>query len=145
MNRVKKYLNEIRYIDKNINYRQEQLENLKASFLGSPAYSKHKVQTSRTGRIDDRYVKYLELSDSINEQINELWDLKQKVDSEIERLDDRDEVLVLKYRYILNKQWKEIAALIACSERHVLKIHGNALLSFKELYFSECCSVNDTK
>lgn len=143
-NEAKEYLNQIRNADREIDYQIQKLADVHASFLKSPTFEKDKVQSSRNGSFDDKYVKYIELQELVNDKIDELWELKKKVDEQIAQIDDYQEALVLRYRYILNKPWKEIAHIINRSEGHVLKVHGCALQSFQKKVLSEMID-NDSK
>lgn len=139
MKHTKEYLNRIRYINIEIDSLSEELETLKASFLGSQKLKHDKIQTSAKQSYDDNLVHYAELNDRINEKIDDLIKLKIKVDKEIDKLTDRKEAIVLRNRYIMNKSWKEIAHSLNYTERHIYKIHGKALLSFYDKVMKENC------
>lgn len=134
MKNVKKYLNRIRYLDMSIQALQEEIDSTRASFLGAAQMKEDKVQESKKGTYDDQYVRYIELNKSVNDEIDKLINLKKTVGQQINQIENVKEQVVLRYRYLLNNQWKEIAYKLECTERHVHKIHGKALLSFKERF-----------
>lgn len=55
----------------------------------------------------------------------------KEINNQIEMLQDDRERDVLHYRYIKGLDWWEIAEKMKYTERHVLRIHGKALIHFK--------------
>lgn len=72
-----------------------------------------------------------EIERDINEKISHLVDLKMEIGNAIDKMDNPDEQLLLRYRYLEKRGWDEIASLLHVSERTVHRIHGTALLNFK--------------
>lgn len=55
----------------------------------------------------------------------------QKIERQIQQMQNEDEQEVLRLRYILGMKWEEVAVKMNYSYRRTLDIHGKALLSFK--------------
>lgn len=72
-----------------------------------------------------------EIERDINAKISRLVDLKMEIGNAIDKMENPDEQLLLRYRYLEKRSWDEIAYLLHVSERTVHRIHGTALLNFK--------------
>ena len=75
-----------------------------------------KLDRMMTKLIMEKY-KRMKLFDVISEQIN--------------KLGDQNEIDVLFYRYIKQYDWYRIAERMNYTERHIHRIHGEALLHFE--------------
>ena len=56
--------------------------------------------------------------------------LKEEINTAIDMLENRDEQLVLRYRYLDDCTWEEISRMLNVSLRTVYRIHGSALQNF---------------
>lgn len=57
--------------------------------------------------------------------------LYQEIEQRIKGLKSKNENDVLHYRYIKGLDWWEVAEKMGYSERHITRIHGNALTNFE--------------
>lgn len=111
----------------------EQLEHLRdlASRISSPSFGE-RVQTTRN--TDPPFVKYLcdiiEMEQKIHRELCELVVLKKRISEALEKVSDRDERLLLTYRYLNNNTWEEISSRLNISNRTVHRIHASALQNF---------------
>ena len=125
---IKEYLNQIRYIDQEINAHLEEKKRLRQAIeLKTTSYNDNKVQETNSSSYDDKYIKYVDMADVINNKIDDLVDLKMKVSSEIDKLDKAEHRLLLRQRYINLKSFEEIAVFMCYDIRQIHRIHGNAL------------------
>lgn len=139
---AKKYLSEIRFIDKDIRSRQSELDKLRQSVaINTSSLTDDKVQESHHGNFDDRYMKLLEVTREINKKIDNLVDVKVRVSNEIDLIDGRVSRLILRERYLNFRTFKEIADILGYELRYTHKLHGIALLEFKKRHFR---TLNDT-
>ena len=129
----KEYLKRIEYINDDINSRLREKSELKrAMAVRTSAITDIKVQESRSGRYDDKYMRYFEVAESIDERIDELVDLKMKISNEIDMVDDPLYRLVLRNRYINLLTFEDIASMLNKSIRYIYQVHGDALVDFKK-------------
>lgn len=129
----KEYLKRIEYINDDINSRLREKSELKrAMAVRTSAVTDVKVQESRTGRYDDKYMRYFEVAESIDERIDELVELKMKISNEIDLIDDPLYRLILRNRYINLLTFEDIASMLNKSIRYIYQVHGDALVDFKE-------------
>ena len=127
----KEYLRQAYRLDQKINSDLEEVAALRemASSVSSPQLSE-RVQTSRKG--DAPFVrcleKIIELEDKINKEIDLLVELKKEIRMVITTVEDTDERMVLKYRYVHNYTWEQIGNELHADARTVRRWHGKALL-----------------
>ena len=72
--------------------------------------------------------KILMLEEKINGEIDTLVDLKEQMRGVIEAVQDTDERMVLRYRYVHNLTWEQIGNEMNADARTIRRWHGNALL-----------------
>lgn len=128
---AKEYLRQAYRLDQKINSDLEEVAALRemASSVSSPQLSE-RVQTSRKG--DAPFVrcleKIIELEDKNNKEIDLLVELKKEIRMVITTVEDTDERMVLKYRYVHNYNWEQIGNELHADARTVRRWHGKALL-----------------
>ena len=134
MQQVKEYLAQARYLDADINSRQQELDMTRKNLTSLQAVELKEdvVQSSRSGHYDDKFNLLFDISETITDKIDELVELKQDISERIDRLDDRVYVIILRDRYINMLEFHHIANRLNQSERHITRMHGQALVDFFE-------------
>ena len=83
---------------------------------------------------DAPFVRCLEKIDEIQRSVEEkvayLISLRDEINARIDMLDNHEEQVLLRYRYIDGFTWEEIESMMNVSERTAFRIHGNALAHF---------------
>ncbi len=91
-----------------------------------------RVQSSRNP--DPAFVRYLgdiaEMEEKINREICELVMFRKQIRESLEKMTDREERLLLTYRYLKNYTWDDIVRKLHVSSRTVHRIHASALRNF---------------
>ena len=132
---VKEYLKQGRLLDQRINFNLRRLQEVKSGIcsLSSPQIKADKVQTSPDG--DAPFVKALirfeEMQEHINRQIDLLVDLKQQIDDAIHSVESNEYQLLLLYRYIEHRTWEEIGIALGVGKTTVKRWHQEALQMVK--------------
>lgn len=128
---AKDYLNQIRYNDANIASRIDERNRLWLSLtsINSSRIKEISVQESNQ-RKDDRLDRVVELDCYIDEEIDKLYELKLEVSRRIDRCSESINSIILRERYLNYKSWDDIAILLNYDKRHILRIHGHALIDF---------------
>ena len=127
---TKEYLHQAYRLDHKINSDIEELSMLRemSSSVSSPQLGE-RVQTSKN--TDAPFLKcinkILELEEKINQEIDLLIDLKTEIRGVIEKVDNTDEQMVLRYRYIHNMTWEEIGDELNADSSTVRRWHNKAL------------------
>lgn len=130
----KEYLSQIRYIDNDIRSRQEEVERLQSTLtVNTSSIKEDKVQESRQGYYDDRYMAYLKEKEKINSLIDKLVNLKVKITNEIDLLEDRRHRVILREYYLNMRSFQNIAYSMNYDVRHIHRLHDEALLAIKDV------------
>ncbi len=131
---AKEYLQQAYRLNELIDSDAQELERLRAlaGKVGGSNFGE-RVQTSRNA--DPSFVKYLgdiiEMEEKLQKELYELLMLKKQMLSALEKMNNRDERLLLTYRYMDNVSWEEIAGNLSVSMRTVHRIHSSALQNFQ--------------
>lgn len=132
---AKDYLSRAYLLDKQINMEIQQLDSLKSmrTHVQGVCYGE-RIGSNPNRNLEAPFIRTLEKiwerEQRINEKIDELIDLKEEMDTAIDRLENAEERLLLKYRYLNNESWEEIAMDLNVSCRTVHRIHASAIKNF---------------
>jgi RNA polymerase sigma factor (sigma-70 family) len=130
---AKEYLNQARHLDALINCRLREIDYWKdlSSGISGSSFEPHYNPNHPT---EAPFVRCLEKIDLIQREVEEkvtyLVRLKEEINTAIDMLESRDEQLLLRYRYLDDFTWEEIARMLNVSLRTVHRIHGSALQNF---------------
>ena len=86
--------------------------------------------TVRPGTIREVPEKIDEIQRSVEEKSGVSCTAQEEINMAIDMLASRDEQLLLRYRYLDDFTWEEIARMLNVSLRTVHRIHGSALQNF---------------
>ena len=130
---AKEYLNQAYMLNELIDSDAEELERLRElSFKIAGGNYGERVMSS--GRKEPSFVRYIDEIDEMEQKIHvelcELLLLKRNITQAINRMENREERLVLTYRYLSNKTWEQISSILSVSIRTVHRIHQSALNHF---------------
>ena len=130
---AKEYLSQAKQLDDIINCRLRELEywrNLSKNISGSN-FEEH-FNSSRPSEAP--FVRCLEKIDEIERDINSrvdtLVDLRTETNKAIDALEDFEEQLVLRGRYLDNLTWEAIGKIMGVSLRTVHRVHRATLEHF---------------
>ena len=129
----KEYLRQAYRLNELIDSDAEELERLRdLSFkIAGGDYGERVISS---GRIEPSFVRYIDEIDEMERKIHaelcELVLLKRNITQAINRMENREERLVLTYRYLSNKTWEQISSILSVSIRTVHRIHKSALNHF---------------
>lgn len=134
---AKEYLQSIRDIDRQLRVREREWQSLRQDVcsLQSLDYSKDVVSGGRLVGLDDKIARLVDMFEEINAEWGELINRKQKARALIRMLPDVMEQTVLIERYILARDWAQIAFNLDLSEASMYRVHREALEKFSEIFF----------
>ena len=129
----KEYLRQAYRLNELIDSDAEELERLRdLSFKIAGGNYGERVISS--GRKEPSFVRYIDEIDEMEQKIHaelcELVLLKRNITQAINRMENREERLVLTYRYLSNKTWEQISSILSVSIRTVHRIHQSSLNHF---------------
>lgn len=130
---AKEYLNQARHLDALIHCRLREIDywrDLSSSVSGSSFEEHHNPNRPTEAPFVRCLEKIDEIQRSVEEKVAYLICLKEEINKAIDKLENRDEQLLLRYRYLDNCTWEEIAAMLNMSIRSAHRIHGMALQHF---------------
>lgn len=130
----KEYLKQAYRLDQKINSDIAEAARLRemAAGVGSPGFEEHYNPNRATEAPFVRCLeKVWELEQKINAEIDKLVDLKEQIRGVIDMVENPDEQMVLRYRYIHNYTWEQIGDALYADERTVRRWHGRGLQHIK--------------
>ncbi|MCO8298657.1 DUF1492 domain-containing protein [Tetragenococcus halophilus] len=135
---AKKYLEDVKFIDYEIDSLEKEKERLLQSLESSPDISEEKVTSSPAGSYDDKVIKVVEkrskLEDKINSKVDELVDLKEEAIDMIDQLDNRWHRIILRRRYIDGDSLVDITNDLPYVYKSVNRLHDEAMENFRKIY-----------
>ena len=130
---AKEYLMQAYRLNELIDSDVEELEHLR-ELTGRISGSDFGERVQTTRNVDPPYVKYLgdimEMEQKIHCELCRLVVLKKQISGSLEKVRDREERLLLTFRYLNNFSWQEISDRLSVSMRTVHRIHASALQHF---------------
>lgn len=131
---AKEYLNQARHLDALINCRLREIDYWRELSSSVSGMRFDGMPHSPNRPTDAPFVRCLEKIDEIQQSVEEkvayLISLRDEINARIDMLDNHEEQVLLRYRYIDGFTWEEIESIMNVSERTAFRIHGNALAHF---------------
>ncbi len=132
---TKEYLKQAYRLNELIQSNEKELENLEALSESIPItdFSKERVQSSSSNdaRYEDVVISIVDLKAAIKKDIKKLVSLKLEIRDVINEVQNVDEKLLLKSRYLNFMKWEQICDFMSVSMRTVHRIHSDALAHVK--------------
>ena len=126
---AQQYLNQARRLNNFIESDKRELERLwsQATGLSGADFSERVQGTPTENGIDGIVEKITELKRKINAELEHCIALKNDIWDAINTVENNDEKLVLRLRYIEFMKWEFISEQMGYSVKQVTRIHGQAL------------------
>ena len=132
---AKEYLMRPLNANKKLELAIEQLARLRA--ISEKATSTIKDAPSSTleegSRMENATLEVIEQQKVVASAFDKFIELQKEVSAAIDKLPDINEQLVLGYRYVCCKEWRDVATSIGLGEARVYKIHKSALKNFSPI------------
>ncbi len=127
---AKEYLSQGYRLEQRIKLAKMEIQDLEelAGSPGSPGFEEH-FNPNRPSEAPfvKIIIRIMDMQDKVNKELDRLLDLKEELKGVIAKVNDKDEQLVLSYRYIYNWTWAQIGEEIYADERTVRRWHNKAL------------------
>ena len=131
---AKEFLRQAYRLNELINSDLEELQNLRelSRSISSPVFEEKISGTKSTDPPFVRYVgKIIDLEKQMQQEVDRLVKLKSDIREAINQMQNVDEKLLLRYRYINFLNWEEICVNLNVSIRTVHRLHSSALQHLK--------------
>ena len=129
-NETAEYLGEAHRLREYIMIKEEQLASLReAAERISPRSGQFGVRVSGyhgSGK-EDMLCKAMDLEEELVRDIGQMIETMRRVKSAVEAVEDKTMRMVLELRYLNFKTWEEISETMCYSERHIYRLHAQAL------------------
>ena len=126
---AKEYLSQAFQLDQRINSKLEQVSMLRDLALKTTSVLQDdKVQnTKQQSPMESALVKLMCLEEEINDDIDQLIDLKRGLATFVSEIENHSYRLLLELRYLSGSTWEEVAAIMGYDVRWVYRLHRKAL------------------
>ncbi|HCJ4334388.1 TPA: DUF1492 domain-containing protein [Listeria innocua] len=131
---AKEFLKHAYRLNELINSDLEELQNLRelSRSVSSPVLEEKVSRTKCTDPPFEKYViRIVDLEQQIQQEVEQLIKLKSDIREAINQMENVDEKLLLRYRYINFLNWEEICVNLNVSMRTVHRLHSSALQHLK--------------
>ncbi|MBA4538460.1 DUF1492 domain-containing protein [Bacillus aquiflavi] len=132
---AKEYLSQAFQLDQRINSKLEQVSMLRELALRTTSVLQDdKVQsTKQQSPMENALVNLMSLEEEINDDIDQLVDLKRELTTFIAEIANPSHRILLELRYLGGSTWDEVAAIMGYDVRWVYRLHRKALKEINEL------------
>ena len=127
---AREYLSQADRLEQRIVLLKDEIEALKEvmSSVSSPGLEEHYNATRNTDAPFVKTVeKLMEYQEELVQKVERLVCLKREITCVINQLENKDEQIVLTYRYIKNYTWSQIGEVLHADERTIRRWHDRAL------------------
>lgn len=126
---AKEYLSQAFQLDQRINSKLEQVSMLRDLALKTTSVLQDdKVQnTKQQSPMESALVKLMCLEEEINDDIDQLIDLKRELATFVSEIENHSYRLLLELRYLSGSTWEEVADIMGYDVRWVYRLHRKAL------------------
>lgn len=126
---AKEYLGQAYWLDQRINSKLNMVVSLRETATKTTSVMHDDVvsHSRNVHSMQDVIVKIIEIERELDDDIDRLIDLKHEIIDVIGQISDPPAQVVLEYRYVCYRQWKDIAAELGMHVRNVYRLHERGL------------------
>lgn len=106
---------------------KDEIATLRASVMLPQSGSDGMPHGTNKSDLSGYAAKLDELIGKLQDELDNKWNARCAIVDAIEKLPDETEKAVLRFRYINGWKWEEIAEKLCYSDRHLTRLHGQAL------------------
>ena len=137
---AKKYLQQLWWIDKEINEKNKELEELRvqAENCSSPEMTGMPKGSGTKDKLSETVAKIVDLQNYVNELTDRMIDLRAEITRQISSMPDQRSRIILSCRYLRRKRqdraWEKISKELYYDINTVMILHKKALKQFEQQY-----------
>lgn len=127
--KAKDFLLQARFLDVRITSKLQQIDSLNDLATSCTSVLSDMPRNPNKGgsRMADAVIKIVTLQEEINEDIDKLIELKQKIMAVIKSISNTEYQTLLEKRYLCFISWEQIAVDMNYSIQHTYRMHDHAL------------------
>ena len=133
---TKQYLGQIERLNKMIDNKLLEIRDIRDRIYSVSAQTdKERVQTSNSkDSIGEAVSRLVDLERETDKLVDSFVSKKQKIISQIDKLEKTEQYEILTYRYVQRRSFDDICGKMNMSRRKMFTIYGQALKEFERLY-----------
>ena len=127
---VKEYLSQAYRLEQRIHLSQLELEQLRELMVSVSAISSgenYNATRNTDAPFEKVLFKVMEMEEKEGIMLDELLAFKKELKTVIDAIENKDERLVMHYRYFCNMKWKQIADTLGWDARTIKRWHNKAI------------------
>ncbi|MDD3124188.1 MAG: DUF1492 domain-containing protein [Candidatus Izemoplasmatales bacterium] len=128
---AKEYLSQIHYLNLKINYLKKQIEDYQVQMRRISSADFDSIRIDKSPSLEAPFIKPMEklseAEDKLKVELINLKNLKNEIIKTINKVEDEEYRILLKYRYIHHCSFREIAIKMYVSETSIRRRHNEAL------------------
>ena len=126
---AKEFLEQVRYVDRAIDSKLEQLSALKDMATKTTSVMNDDVvsHTRNVHSMQDVIAKIIDMQSEINADIDHLVDLKREIMQVVKAVQNPEHQTLLELRYLCFKSWEDVAEELGYNVRHIYRLHDEAV------------------
>lgn len=137
---AKEYLRQIERLDMKIRQNEQEYNALRemAASVSAVDYAAERVQTSPSAdAIPEKVASYIELGAKLEKDKRQYAQMRYRIVTEIQSLDNALFASILYKRYVEYKSIREIAEELGYEYKWMSRRHGSALIEFQKKYLKK--------
>ena len=126
---VRDYFENAYKIDQRINSMIERIQafeglatNISSTISSMPGSGNRNIH-----KMENLLVKVADLQNEVQEELEQLIDMKVEITHLINKLENREQQLILEQRYLCMKTWEQIAVDLGYNARHIRRLRDEAI------------------
>lgn len=129
----KNYLRSYRMLDREIQIKVDRLAYLRArSTKATPSWTgMPRAKSTSASQMEDLVIKIVQLENEVNADIDRLYARRQRIEADLEQMENPVYRILLEYRYINCLTWEEMTEQMHYSYQHLHRLHNAALKEFE--------------
>lgn len=125
----KRFLNQFYWLSKESESLEEKIKTLTMKMQGLKGTTYSDMPKVSTGKdINDLLHEKMKYQSQLAQKMIKIDKTKEEIEFSIDTLEDSKLRIILTYKYLENKTYKEISNILDKSERHIRRLHDKAIV-----------------
>lgn len=130
---AKDYLSNIKWVNYNIQSKLQQIDDLRNMRITAKLNDIPFSNSFGHSKVESAVLSILDLEEEIDQKVDELVEYKKAVLEMINKLNNKELMLILELRYIQGYKFDKIAEIMNYDRRQISRLHNRALDKFQKI------------